>query len=58
MKNGWKTSEFWVSVGSLVGIATSFAGQLQSDSAKVAVGIVAAAYSLARSIAKALGAKA
>lgn len=55
MKPGWKTSEFWVTVGTIGSLVLAWAetqGGADSVLALVAAAAVAAAYAVARGLAK------
>ncbi len=53
MKSGWKTTEFWVTVFSIVGMAAAaLASSLGPRYAAIAVAISSAAYALSRGLAK------
>lgn len=59
MKAGWKTTEFWVTTLTIVGLVTTSlvtslvaTGALPATWAAVASGIAAAAYAISRGLAK------
>lgn len=53
MKPGWKTTEFWITVATDVGLVTAAAaGALPEKYAAYAVAISVAAYNIARGLAK------
>lgn len=53
MKPGWKTSEFWVTSLSIIGlVASSVAASLTPRYAALGVAISVAAYSVSRGLAK------
>ena len=53
MKNGWKTTEFWVSVSALVaGVIASTQGFLPPEAAAWAGAIIAGLYAFSRGLAK------
>ena len=53
MKNGWKTTEFWVSVSALVaGVIASVQGYLPPEAAAWAGAIIAGLYAFRRGLAK------
>lgn len=50
---GWKTTEFWVSVATIVGALTAtLAGNLPDKYAAIATAVSAAAYAISRGLAK------
>lgn len=53
MKPGWKTSEFWVTTLSIVGlVASSAASTLSPRYAAIGVSVSGAAYAISRGLAK------
>jgi len=53
MKAGWKTSEFWITALSIVGLtASSAAASLSPKYAAIGVALSGAAYALSRGLAK------
>ena len=53
MKPGWKTSEFWVTALSIVGlVASSAAASLSPRYAAIGASLSAAAYAISRGLAK------
>lgn len=53
MKTGWKTTEFWVTALSVVGlVASSAAASLAPKYAAIGVAVSVAAYSISRGLAK------
>ncbi len=57
IKAGWKTSEFWVTVGSIAGSVVAILSGVGAPWAIAAAATVASSYNVSRSIAKAAGAK-
>lgn len=53
MKSGWKTTEFWVSVTSIVGlVAAAVATPLSPKYAAIGAAVSAASYAISRGLAK------
>ena len=53
MKAGWKTSEFWVTALSIVGlVVSSAAASLSPKYAAIGASVSAAAYAISRGLAK------
>lgn len=53
MKPGWKTSEFWLTVATDLGVVTAaLAGELSPKYAAIAVATSKVAYAIARGLAK------
>lgn len=53
MKSGWKTTEFWVTAFSIVGLVTSAAAaSLSPKYAAIGAAISGAAYTISRGLAK------
>lgn len=53
MKNGWKTTEFWVSILTTIGAASaSLSGLLDPKYAAIVAGVSSVAYSISRAITK------
>ena len=53
MKNGWKTTEFWVSVSALIaGVIASTQGFLPPEAAAWSAAIIAGLYAFSRGLAK------
>lgn len=53
MKHGWKTSEFWVTALSIVGlVVSSAASTLSPKYAAIGASVSAAAYAISRGLAK------
>lgn len=53
MKSGWKTTEFWVSTLSIVGlVVSSIATSLSPKYAAIGAAVSASAYAISRGLAK------
>lgn len=53
VKQGWKTSEFWItSIASVQTLIQSIQGNIPHPYGEIIVAVMAAAYSIARAIAK------
>lgn len=56
MKSGWKTSEFWISAFTVVGILGGAVAVLPiSGAASIAAGVASGSYAIARAISKLAG---